>query len=139
MIGVVGLADVESTAIGVGVDDDGLDAHLAAGADHADGDLAAVGDQDFLEQPGRHNCVAPEESAIVAQRAGRARRTDLTGSCDSETQKPPAMGRLLCVAERAYFGWSVVMTPVGAAFSAFAFLVAMVLSTHWFAVAMSAC
>ena len=48
-IGVVGHAHVQRRAVGFGVDGDGLDAELAAGADHAHGDLAAVGDQDFLE------------------------------------------------------------------------------------------
>ena len=34
------------------LDRDGLDADLARGADHAQRDLAAVGDQDILEQGG---------------------------------------------------------------------------------------
>ena len=46
-IRLVGGAHVEGGAIGVGVDGDGGDAELAAGAHHAHGDLAAVGDQDL--------------------------------------------------------------------------------------------
>ena len=43
--GLVGEPHVQRRAVGVGVDGDGLDAELAAGADDADRDLAAVGDQ----------------------------------------------------------------------------------------------
>ena len=46
---LVGEADVQRVLVGLGVDGDGLDAQLAAGADHAQRDLAAVGDQDLLE------------------------------------------------------------------------------------------
>src|ERR1035437_6692999 len=47
--GLVGHADVEGGAVGVGKDGDAGDAHLAEGADDADGDLAAIGDQDLAE------------------------------------------------------------------------------------------
>ena len=50
---VVGEANVERLAIGLGVHGDRLHAELAAGADDAQRDLAAVGDEDFLEHPGR--------------------------------------------------------------------------------------
>ena len=46
---LIGHADVERGAVGVGVDGDAGDAHLAEGADDADGDLAAIGDQDLAE------------------------------------------------------------------------------------------
>jgi hypothetical protein len=46
---VVGEAHVQGLAVRLGVDGDGLDAQLAARADDAQGDLAAVGDEDFLE------------------------------------------------------------------------------------------
>jgi len=46
---VVGEADVERLAIGFGVHGDGLDAELAAGADHSQSDLAPVCNQDFLK------------------------------------------------------------------------------------------
>ena len=43
-------AHVQRAGIGIRVHRDGLDAQLAAGADDADGDLAAVGDQDLRDQ-----------------------------------------------------------------------------------------
>ena len=46
---LVGVADVQRVAVELGVDGDGGDAELAAGAHDPDGDLAAVGDQDFAE------------------------------------------------------------------------------------------
>ncbi len=46
----VGEPHVQRIAIAVGVHGDGTEPHLAAGADHADGDLAAIGDQDFHEK-----------------------------------------------------------------------------------------
>jgi hypothetical protein len=50
---LVGQLDVLGVAVGLGIDHHRLDAHLAAGALDAQGDLAAVGDQDFLE----HGCA----------------------------------------------------------------------------------
>src|ERR1035438_9493152 len=47
--GLVGHADVEGGAVGVGEDGDAGDAHFAERADDADGDLAAIGDQDLAE------------------------------------------------------------------------------------------
>src|SRR5215218_9795300 len=46
---VVGEAHVKRFAIRCGVHRDGLDAELAARPDHSQGDLAAIGDQDFLK------------------------------------------------------------------------------------------
>ena len=46
---VVGLAHVQRGAIGLRIDRDRLDAQVAAGADHAHGDLAAIRNQDSLE------------------------------------------------------------------------------------------
>ena len=46
----VGEPHVLRVAVGLGVDDDRLDPELAAGALHAQRDLAAVGDQDLVEQ-----------------------------------------------------------------------------------------
>src|SRR6476646_6276514 len=45
----VGEADVQRIAVDVAVNSDRLDAHLLAGPDDATGNLAAIGDQDFLE------------------------------------------------------------------------------------------
>src|SRR5262245_32658983 len=44
-------AHVERRAIALRIDGDGRDGHVAAGADHAHRDLAAVGDQNFLQRP----------------------------------------------------------------------------------------
>ena len=46
---LVGEPHVQRVLVRLGVDGDGLDAQLAAGADDAQRDLSAVGDQDFLE------------------------------------------------------------------------------------------
>jgi alpha-D-ribose 1-methylphosphonate 5-triphosphate synthase subunit PhnG len=46
---VVGIADVERVAVGLGMDSDGLQAHFLAGQDDAQRDLAAVGDEDFRD------------------------------------------------------------------------------------------
>ena len=46
---VVGEADVQRLAVGLGVDGDGLDAELAARADDAQRDLAAIGDENLLK------------------------------------------------------------------------------------------
>ena len=46
---LVGEPDVQRVLVGLGVHGHGLDAELAAGVDHAQGDLAAVGNQDLLE------------------------------------------------------------------------------------------
>jgi len=49
--GLVGHADVHRVGVGGRMDGDGPDAHLAAGADHPQRDLAAVGDEDLVEHP----------------------------------------------------------------------------------------
>ena len=46
---VVGVADVQRVAVGLGMDGHGLQAHFLAGQDDAQRDLAAVGDQDFRD------------------------------------------------------------------------------------------
>ena len=48
-IGVIGFADVQRLAVHVGEDGDRLDAHLAAGANDAHRNFAAIGDQDSFE------------------------------------------------------------------------------------------
>ena len=52
--GLVGQLDVARVLVGLRVHGDRLDAHLAGGLDDPAGDLAPVGDQDFLE----HGCLA---------------------------------------------------------------------------------
>ena len=46
---LVGEAHVQRVLVGLGIDRDGLDAEFAAGANHAQRDFPAVGDQDFFE------------------------------------------------------------------------------------------
>ncbi len=48
-VGVLGELHVQRLAVGLGVDHHRLDIQLAAGAEHAHGDLAAVGNEDTLE------------------------------------------------------------------------------------------
>ena len=49
----VGHLDMHGIAIGIGIDRDGGNPHLARRLDHAAGDLAAIGDQDFREHQRR--------------------------------------------------------------------------------------
>ena len=52
-VGLVGEGDVQRLGIGRGVHGNGLDAHLLAGANHADRDLAAVRNENLVE----HRCL----------------------------------------------------------------------------------
>ena len=55
-ISLIGLADVQRGAIDVRVDGNRGNSHLVAGADDAHGNLAAIGDENFLEHfPERRN------------------------------------------------------------------------------------
>ena len=47
--GIVGKPHVQAVLVGLRIDRDGLNAQFAAGADHAQRDLAAVRDQDLFE------------------------------------------------------------------------------------------
>ena len=67
-IRLVGKLHVQRVRIGRGVDGDGLDAHIAARADNTDRDLAAIGDEHFVEH-----------EAFLTFRA-RAQRTYRRGS-----------------------------------------------------------
>ncbi len=53
---------MQGIAVGIGIDGDGLDAHLPGGLDDAAGDLAPVRDQDFLE----HLCPSGWLSRLAA-------------------------------------------------------------------------
>jgi hypothetical protein len=57
--GGVGGLDVGGVGIGVGVDGDGSDPEPTAGADDAQGDLSAVGDEYSLEHRGAHILKTP--------------------------------------------------------------------------------
>ncbi len=79
----VGHLDMQRVLVGVRVDRDGGNAHLAGGLDHAAGDLAAVGDQNFTKHarltlrpwlPLPRRAVSPER--------GRRSRIPWTSSAD---------------------------------------------------------
>jgi len=55
MHGLVGHLHMQGVLVGVRINRDGLDAHLAGGLDDAAGDLAAIGDQDL----GEHTASPP--------------------------------------------------------------------------------
>src|ERR1017187_6988379 len=67
--GLVGHAYVQGSAVGVGEDGDATDTHFAQRADDADGDLAAIGDQDLAEHA----------DGIVAGGRGRSPGCDTAG------------------------------------------------------------
>ncbi len=50
--GFVRKTRVEAVAVGFGIHGDGADAQILAGADDAQGDFAAVGDQNFFKHAG---------------------------------------------------------------------------------------
>ena len=52
LVGLVGLQPVQGIAVLIRVDRDRRDAHLEGGAERADGDLPAVGDEDFGDPTG---------------------------------------------------------------------------------------
>ncbi|OIQ86114.1 hypothetical protein GALL_320540 [mine drainage metagenome] len=54
VVGFIGLFDVQRVAIGIRVDGDRLDAHFGAGADNADGDFTAIGNENFLDHKSAH-------------------------------------------------------------------------------------
>ena len=54
LVRLVGFQSVQRRAILVGVDRDGAGSHLVGGAERADGDLSAIGDQDFREHAHPH-------------------------------------------------------------------------------------
>jgi hypothetical protein len=64
--GFVGQAHVLGLGVGLGIHGHGLDAHLAAGALDAQGDFAAIGDEDFF----KHGFVLREESGACGGREG---------------------------------------------------------------------
>ena len=67
-------AHVRRERIGVGVYGDRRDAKLLAGANDAEGDLAAVGDQDLREHSGGSNVRQGEERTTETRSDARARR-----------------------------------------------------------------
>src|ERR1019366_5885782 len=81
--GLVGHADVEGGAVGVGEDSDAGDAHFAQRAYDADGDLAAIGDQDLAEHA--DGIVAGREGGDGFSPVGEThhlRRCQTSGFCE---------------------------------------------------------
>ena len=63
-ISFVGFADMERSAVNVGIDSDGGDAHLAAGAYDAHRDLSPVGDQNLLEHSWSDTSIQAQRDAV---------------------------------------------------------------------------
>ena len=51
--GLIGELDVHGVDVRLGIDGDGFDIEFLAGADDAEGDFTAVGDEDFAEHGGK--------------------------------------------------------------------------------------
>src|SRR5580700_9547946 len=71
VVRLVGLADVERGAVDIGIDGDGRDAHLAAGAYDTHCDLSSIGNQNLLEHAwmgAEFECNSPQ--LILPARAG---------------------------------------------------------------------
>ncbi len=66
VVSVVRLPDMQRLAIDVGEYDHRLDAHLAAGANHAHSDLAAISNQHSFE----HNDASKSDRRIVTSERG---------------------------------------------------------------------
>src|SRR6478752_6938499 len=84
-VGLVGEAHEEGVAVRVGVDRDRSDPGVLAGADDADGDLAAVGDEDLLQT---HATTPGGDTGWVATGSRRAYRS--AGYRDPSTARPTA-------------------------------------------------
>ena len=85
---LVGEPDEEGVAVRVGVDRDGADAGVLAGADDADGDLAAVGDEDLLQA----------HAELLGRRHGGRGKYRWAGYREPSTARPTALcsGRTTC-------------------------------------------
>ena len=79
---LVGHLDMHGVAVGVGIDGDRRDPHLPRRLDDAAGDLAAIGDQDFLEHAARfllaeailYGLLGTASTASVGRTVRNARR-----------------------------------------------------------------
>ncbi len=68
---LVGHADVKGRLVGVGIDRDGTDTHLLRRAHHAAGDLATIGDQDFLNHRETSDiAVTPAKTGVQGTKCG---------------------------------------------------------------------
>ena len=94
-IGLVGQCHEQRVHIRIGIDGDGLEPVVAAGADDAHGDFAAIGNQHFLHRGLLTVFCAPSSSArdhafagvISANRVmGRKRILAFTGICPARSR-----------------------------------------------------
>ena len=81
-IAVSAISYVQSVAVGVGIDGNGLDAHASRGLDDAARDFATIGDENPLEHrnPRRGEPALPalrRTGANVNSTLGRSRRSDV--------------------------------------------------------------
>ena len=85
-VGLVGQADVQGVSVELGVHGHGGDAELAAGADHAHGDLGPVGDQDLGEHGRMFTAVLGDAAkrAMALTRFSDVRWVDETGSTNAD-------------------------------------------------------
>ena len=95
--GLVGHLDVHRVTIGVGIDRDGLDTHLARRLDDAAGDLATVGDQDLLEHvvtpaPGKKS-----KTGVVLGASGGLRNSESPHRTQRAPRKRPENPKTLVV------------------------------------------
>ena len=106
---LVGHADVQRVAIGVGIDRHRLDAHLAGRLDHAAGNLAPVGNQDLVKHrrpfpsrasrsgpvaqtktPPGHGAPMAQVIFVPARAAPRSRQLRQPGTLRSRQKTPAA-------------------------------------------------
>ncbi len=74
---LIGKADVEGIAVGLGIDGDRADTQLFAGTNHPQGDFTTIGDQDFLEHDFQSSRKAKLETRSSASFDFRVSNFDL--------------------------------------------------------------
>ena len=99
---------MQGAGIGFGVNGDGADAHLPAGAEDTDSDFAAVGDKDFGDGGGFGHGLHEFDGGILTQRRKGTQSflfCDLASRWGVEmipqgilrgTKKPPILASLIC-------------------------------------------
>ena len=94
--GLVGKLDVEAFFVGLRIDGDGFNAHFAAGAHDAQGDLAAVGDEDFVKHKGKGRDISGVAGVILTQRTRRNTETGGDGKRHEQNLFLSVLLRSLC-------------------------------------------
>ncbi len=95
--GDVGFAHVAGAGVGVAVDGHRTDAQGAQGADHAAGDLAAVGDEDGAEQrllPGRGKSGRRRNQSWLAHIRNRPKEVSGSGVRETTSSASPRTVRV---------------------------------------------